>query len=46
MFESIEKAEKNPIIKSIVITAKGRTFPAGADISEFASGKSHSGKQN
>lgn len=33
-----DRIANDPAIKAAVITAKGRTFPAGADISEFATG--------
>lgn len=35
LWAGIEAAEADPEVRSVVITAEGRTFPAGADISEF-----------
>lgn len=37
IYISIEAAEADPKTKAIVIAANGRTFPAGADITEFGS---------
>jgi len=34
----LEKAQADPSVKSIVVYGEGRTFPAGADISEFSKG--------
>ncbi|KAK6165801.1 hypothetical protein SNE40_022645 [Patella caerulea] len=39
--DGIERANKDKEIKSIIIIGKGRTYPAGADISEFS--KPHKG---
>ena len=30
-------AERNPLVHAIVLIGNGRTFPAGADITEFGS---------
>ncbi|XP_013398851.1 peroxisomal bifunctional enzyme isoform X3 [Lingula anatina] len=38
LYDGIEAAEKDPSVKCIVICGKGKTFPVGADIREFASG--------
>lgn len=35
LYEAVERVDADPSITSIVIAAKGKTFPAGADISEF-----------
>lgn len=38
LWAGIEKAEADAAVKAVVITGAGRTFPAGADISEFKTG--------
>lgn len=35
LWDGIAAAEADPVVRAIVIRADGRTFPAGADISEF-----------
>jgi 3-hydroxyacyl-CoA dehydrogenase len=35
LFEVVRKAEADPAVRALVIAAEGRTFIAGADISEF-----------
>jgi 3-hydroxyacyl-CoA dehydrogenase len=35
LFQAVQKAEADPAIRGLVIAAEGRTFIAGADISEF-----------
>lgn len=35
LWDAIEKADFDPGIRAIVLIAEGRSFPAGADISEF-----------
>merc|ERR1719420_1976412 len=37
--KSFEKALEDPNVTAIVFYGEGRTFPAGADISEFKTGK-------
>ncbi|XP_019637976.1 PREDICTED: peroxisomal bifunctional enzyme-like [Branchiostoma belcheri] len=38
LVDGLERAQRDPAVRSIVIMGKGRTFPAGADIREFGSG--------
>ncbi len=33
--DGMKKANENPNVKAVVIHGRGRTFPAGADITEF-----------
>lgn len=35
LWDGIAAAEDDPAVRAVVIAAEGRTFPAGADISEF-----------
>jgi 3-hydroxyacyl-CoA dehydrogenase len=35
LWDGIEAAEANPEVTGVVLAAEGRTFPAGADITEF-----------
>ncbi|XP_066265568.1 peroxisomal bifunctional enzyme-like [Branchiostoma lanceolatum] len=35
LVDGLEKAQRDPAVRSIVIMGKGRTFPAGADVREF-----------
>lgn len=35
LWEAVEAAEADPAVRALVITAAGRSFPAGADIREF-----------
>ncbi|WP_425038266.1 enoyl-CoA hydratase-related protein [Primorskyibacter sp. S187A] len=35
LWQAIEAADADPHVEAVVLTAQGRTFPAGADISEF-----------
>jgi len=35
LFEAVKEAEANPAVKAVVLHCEGRTFFAGADISEF-----------
>jgi 3-hydroxyacyl-CoA dehydrogenase len=35
LFQAVQRAEADPAIRGLVIAAEGRTFIAGADISEF-----------
>ena len=35
LYNGIQRASKNSGIKAVVIIGKGRTFPSGADITEF-----------
>ena len=42
--DGLEKAASDSSVTSIVFTGKSKTFPSGADISEFATGKQRLGK--
>lgn len=35
LFDGVERAESDPTVRSVLIRAEGRTFPAGADVREF-----------
>ncbi len=35
LFEAVERADADPTVRSVLIRAAGRTFPAGADVREF-----------
>jgi 3-hydroxyacyl-CoA dehydrogenase len=38
LYDAIEAAEQNPAVKALVLTCRGRTFHAGADITELSQG--------
>ena len=35
LFDAVERADSDPTVRSVLIRADGRTFPAGADVREF-----------
>ncbi|WP_300512843.1 3-hydroxyacyl-CoA dehydrogenase NAD-binding domain-containing protein [Aliiroseovarius sp.] len=35
LLDAVERADSDPTVRSILIRAEGRTFPAGADVREF-----------
>ena len=35
LFDAVERADLDPTVRSVLIRAQGRTFPAGADVREF-----------
>ena len=41
--DGLTKANADSNVRAIVLTGKGKTFPAGADITEFSKGRYTSG---